>query len=139
MLKLKDINLDAVLCYVEGNIAFFTTQQLDQQWGDDWNDAPYEHNAGTPYAFSEYDAKQGKTPWQIYRVFFDAHLNTPADLAYSGNSRYSVLDINRYAAAWLVSESWVENRVIIQAGTSLGDFIGMIHKSGGIVYLPIEA
>lgn len=31
---------EAVLCYVDGNCAYFTTQPLDQQWGDDWNDAP---------------------------------------------------------------------------------------------------
>lgn len=38
-----------VLCYVEGCWAFFTTKPLSDQWGDDWNDAPYEHNAGRPY------------------------------------------------------------------------------------------
>ena len=40
---------EPVLCYVEGNWAYFTTKDLDKQWGDDWDDAPYEHNAGTPY------------------------------------------------------------------------------------------
>jgi hypothetical protein len=38
-----------VLCYVEGFWAFFTTRPLAEQWGDDWDDAPYEHNAGRPY------------------------------------------------------------------------------------------
>jgi hypothetical protein len=38
-----------VLCYVDGCWAFFTTKPLSEQWGDDWNDAPYEHNAGRPY------------------------------------------------------------------------------------------
>ena len=37
------------LCYIEKNFAYFTTQDLEKQWGDDWDDAPYEHNAGTPY------------------------------------------------------------------------------------------
>lgn len=37
------------LCYVKGSFAYFTTQELSKQWGDDWNDAPYEHNAGEPY------------------------------------------------------------------------------------------
>ncbi len=37
------------LCYVEGSWAYFTTQELKNQWGDDWNDTPYEHNAGDPY------------------------------------------------------------------------------------------
>jgi hypothetical protein len=40
---------DPVLCYVDGVFAYFTTQSLKKQTGDDWNDAPYEHNAGEPY------------------------------------------------------------------------------------------
>lgn len=38
------------LCYVSGPFAYFTSKELSEQWGDDWNDAPYEHNAGEPYA-----------------------------------------------------------------------------------------
>ena len=38
-----------VLCYVDGAFAYFTTRPLAEQWGDDWDDAPYEHNAETPY------------------------------------------------------------------------------------------
>ena len=38
-----------VLCYVYGPWAYFTSRPLSEQWGDDWNDAPYEHNAGEPY------------------------------------------------------------------------------------------
>ena len=30
-------------------MAYFTPVSLDEQWGDDWDDAPYEHNAGIPY------------------------------------------------------------------------------------------
>ena len=37
------------LCYVSGCFAYFTSKDLTEQWGDDWNDAPYEHNAGEPY------------------------------------------------------------------------------------------
>lgn len=46
------------LCYVDGLdtlTAFFTTRPLAEQWGDDWNDAPYEHNAGRPYRWREAD------------------------------------------------------------------------------------
>ena len=34
------------LCYIENDNAYFTTNDLMKQWGDDWNDALYEHNAG---------------------------------------------------------------------------------------------
>jgi hypothetical protein len=44
------INPKAVLCYVEGSKAYFTTQALADQWGDDWDHVPYEHNAETPNA-----------------------------------------------------------------------------------------
>jgi len=37
------------LCYVERQWAYFTTRPIAEQWGDDWDDAPYEHNAGEPY------------------------------------------------------------------------------------------
>lgn len=37
------------LCYVASNFAYFTTLPVEDQCGDDWDDAPYEHNAGTPY------------------------------------------------------------------------------------------
>ena len=36
------------LCYLENNIMYFTSD-IENQWGDDWDDRPYEHNAGTPY------------------------------------------------------------------------------------------
>ena len=43
------------LCYVNGPFAYFTTKEVSEQWGDDWNDAPYEHNAGKPYEWSKRD------------------------------------------------------------------------------------
>ena len=36
------------LCYLENNIMYFTSD-IENQWGDDWDDRPYEHNAGKPY------------------------------------------------------------------------------------------
>lgn len=41
--------------YKEGNVVQFifgNRKQADESWGDDWDDRPYEHNAGTVY--SEY-------------------------------------------------------------------------------------
>ena len=40
---------NAVLCFVDKTWAYFTTKPIESQWGDDWDDAPYEHNAGEPY------------------------------------------------------------------------------------------
>lgn len=33
----------------KGNVVRFFLGQNGSQWGDDWNDAPYEHNAGRVY------------------------------------------------------------------------------------------
>jgi hypothetical protein len=43
------IDGNAVLCYVKESSAWFTTRPLGEQRGDDWEDAPYEHNASEPY------------------------------------------------------------------------------------------
>jgi hypothetical protein len=120
------------LCYVDGPFAYFTTQKLSEQWGDDWNDAPYEHNAGTPYEWSERD----KAPkWEILKVAFEGLFRTPD----SGveNSRYSVQDINKGQIAWLENESWEKNPVRIFAGTTVDEFISVIKGSGGKVYREI--
>lgn len=34
---------------LKGNQVRFYLGKNGKQWGDDWNDAPYEHNAGTVY------------------------------------------------------------------------------------------
>lgn len=33
----------------KGNVVRFYLGENGKQWGDDWDDAPYEHNAGTVY------------------------------------------------------------------------------------------
>lgn len=35
---------------IKGNQVRFYTGKNGKQWGDDWNDAPYEHNAGSVYS-----------------------------------------------------------------------------------------
>lgn len=116
---------DPVLCYIDRPWAYFTTQALDQQWGDDWNDAPYEHNAEEPYA---------KPGWEIVVVAFRSDLETPADR--SGiNSPYSVQDINEGQIPWLQTPAWDDGEQIsIPAGTSLSEFTRIIRAAGGRVW-----
>jgi hypothetical protein len=147
------------LCYIENNFAYFTTQELDKQTGDDWNDAPYEHNAGTPYEpriFYYTDGRREKdlTEWnedgtpkfEIYKVAYDyCGAETPAQIAGS-NSRYSVDMINAKLIPWLTVFSWSAppdwhskhvNKALY-AGASLEEFITFIEECGGTVYLPKE-
>jgi hypothetical protein len=121
------------LCYVAGCWAYFTTQKIEDQWGDDWDDAPYEHNAGEPYEDWK-SVQAGLSPqWAIIKVAFDAH--DLKDPSYGQvNSRYSVESINAGAIAWLASPIYVKEQVIIPAGTSLCTFKELVKKAGGKVY-----
>lgn len=123
------------LCYVSENWAYFTSQDLDKQWGDDWDDAPYEHNADPPYEFGAHDAAAGKLPWLITKVAFDGQLSRPCD-GYL-NSCWTVQQINAGGIAWLRGTCEITGLpVVIPAGCSLGDFCALVQQCGGTVYLP---
>lgn len=131
------------LCYVDSPWAYFTTQELDKQWGDDWNDAPYEHNAGSPYRYSptkwtNTGADANDEPrYDIGMVAFSAELETPADRAAS-NSPYSVEMINVGAVAWLSTSRWHSGLpVVIPAGTPYPEFVRLVEEVGGTVYEPL--
>jgi hypothetical protein len=135
------------LCYIEGDTAYFTTQDLDKQWGDDWDDAPYEHNAETPYEpgvhyysigvtkKNEKDWNEDGTPkWEIYKLKFESYnLETPGSAC--GNSRYSVKDINAGAVAWLYGPDKDKKAIAINAGASIEEFKMKVRASGGKIYI----
>lgn len=123
---------EPILCYVDAPWAYFTTQDLSDQWGDDWDDAPYEHNAGEPYEYHANDKADGKEPWEIIRVAYDGPFDAPC--VGHNNSPYSVEMINSKAVAWLVN--WQKDKSIsILAGTTLSDFCKLIKDGGGNVYM----
>lgn len=119
---------DYKLCYIDGNHAFFT-DNFEEQWGDDWNDVPYEHNAGDPY---EHYYKDGyEHPINLVELYFELPrywCYLPCD--HFTNSPYSVEHINKGAIAWIHTDDFN-----IQAGTSLKDFISTIKKHGGKIFL----
>ena len=101
---------DYVLCYADrgGSRLWFTTQSLHEQTGDDWDDAWYESNAGTPYgptviyhsngnetrAGEGWD-EDGAPKWRLFRMFVD-----DATLYY-GNRDKSVDGINCGNSPWV--------------------------------------
>jgi hypothetical protein len=117
-----------ILCYVDGNWAFFTDGPLSEVSGDDWNDAPYEHNAGWPHA---------KEPHKIERVAFSGDFFTPCDGVF--NSSYSVDAINAGGAAWLKTPEYSKRQVFIFAGATFKDFCKKVQSCGGTVYRAIAA
>ena len=121
--------VDPVLCYVEGMWAYFTTQPLEQQWGDDWNDSPYECNAGTPYRFHSLDRSYGVAPWKIKIVGFLGDLITP-----SQDMSISVENINQGNVAWLrPGASAPYTAKPIPAGTRLSEFRRLVDLANGTV------
>ncbi len=123
------------LCYIDEQEAWFTTRNpLSEQWGDDWNDAPYEYNAGRPYEWTERDKCP---PYELFMVMFRTDLETPAQIAGS-NSHYSVEQINAGLTPWLCSTSWsMVKDVQIMAGITLPEFIDAIRQAGGEVFWPM--
>lgn len=137
------------LCYIGKNqTAYFTTQPVELQRGDDWNDVPYEHNAEPPYGPIIYHYSNGEkkkderdwnedgTPkWELYHLKFDAgwRLQTPADKHY--NSPYSVDMINAGAVAWLAGTDADGKPIAIQAGASIEEFKQKVRQAGGTIYI----
>lgn len=119
--------------FIEGTqekYAYFTSVDLKDQWGDDWDDCPYEHNAGCPYDEDfievpfeiqetlrpeEYAVSLSKNPNGTYKklkripytvlkvpVAFKTTVYEPRDWTRDGcNSHFSVRDINSGAVAWI--------------------------------------
>ena len=110
------------LCYVKGPWAYFFDGEPTDIWGDDWNDTPYECNAGPPYSAPHGD------PSSLAVVAWDGDFVEPADGHF--NSPFSVDDINRGIIPWLRNKKqW------IWAGTTLRDFIDLVEDCGGTVYM----
>jgi len=141
---------EPVLCFIERDTAYFTTQPLDKQWGDDWDDAPYEHNAGIPYSpcwhrgvkpcecdICKKEWTGNKPNWEIIRVKFDYDAQTPADIA-GGNSQYSVEDINSKKVPWLKPSSWLKDGKNIHAGVSIREFCEIVMNAGGRIYREVS-
>jgi len=117
------------LCYVSGHWAWFTSQSLGSQRGDDWNDAPYEHNAGEPYAWRP----DGNTPeYKLCKVVWEGPFVEPCEN--HCNSPYSVESINAGASPWLRTDQWVDETVCVPAGVDIDEFTKLIRKAGGDVY-----
>jgi hypothetical protein len=95
---------DYKLVYVsrEGE-AYFVTH--DRPWGDDWNDAPYEHNAGPPYG----EFVRVQLPLWYVRLPCTGFVNSP----------YSVEQINAKGIPWVTFDADDEMRYGLCVGATL--------------------
>ncbi len=122
------------LCYIEEPWAYFTTRKdWQNQWGDDWEDFPYEHNAGRPYKWLPPSAVPR---YEVVKVAFEGDFKEPLDGHL--NSPWSVEMINQRQVPWLAPD-WIEHDVSIYAGETLEQFIHKVRLVGGTVYLAERA
>lgn len=111
--------------------AYFTPLDLKEQWGDDWNDAPYDCNAGIPYdeITLETEEKDGlrfatkRKEYTIIMVPFDVSYNCVFPSEYGYNTPFSVQDINNTAVAWMYN-----GESVIHAGVNPYEFVERVKK-----------
>lgn len=99
--------------------AYFTPISLDKQWGDDWDDTPYEYNAGPPYD-DYYDENNKRIEITLYKIKFGIksdNYHIPSYYGFGGNSPFCIKDINQGAVAWLFDSNGKKG-VAIYAGDS---------------------
>lgn len=126
------------LCYVDGQKAYFT-DNFEKQWGDDWNDKPYECNAGEPYnSWSEliednediFKRKYKHHQIKLKTLYFETNdwsERKPCDMG-----RFSVEEINKGTIAWVHTDKFN-----ILAGTEIEEFIKIIKENGGKIYMEV--
>lgn len=89
----------------KGNVIrlYFGNINDNDYWGDDWDDCPYEHNAGTVY--SEYIKEIMEIAFP-----FDTCIVEPADdWSYNGNSPYRKEDFKKMKAPCLIIDNDTDN------------------------------
>lgn len=145
MINHQDIDVNTMrLCYIDSrdNFAWFTSIDLKSQWGDDWDDAPYEHNAGEPYEdhYVTSDGKRDRVNHHLLKVSWDGPYSTP-NVVGAPNSTWSIQGINAGCVAWLIPDVWNSAEYVVEpihAGVTIFEFIRKIRNAGGEVYIPVS-
>lgn len=123
------------LCYIDGNKAWFTNN-FNKQWGDDWNDAPYEDNAGEPYDYWMELIENNEGKYKHYEIkhkciYFETNDWTERKASDLGN--FSVEDINEQRVCWLCTDKFD-----IFAGITYENFKKIIKENNGKIYIMEE-
>lgn len=116
--------------------AYFTPVSLEEQWGDDWDDYPYNENAEIPYD-SLYKEKDKNGKWKEYEIlrvpFYlpNAIVYFAKDWGYD-RCQFSVMDINAGAVAWVYytgrNSKTTRGSVVIKAGDNPMEFVEKVEK-----------
>lgn len=143
------------LCYVKQPWLYFTTQDLEDQWGDDWNDAPYQHNAGKPYSPCWHNEPgSDKRPcdcsicqddwtgdlqpkWEIKKVAYSGGLMPPCEASIFMDEipeHVTVQQINNEKCPWLIPRDYSKHELKVWAGTTLQNTLTTLQAAGCEVY-----
>lgn len=142
------------LCYVNRTLhgdyvnLYFTSKELEDQWGDDWDDVPYEHNAGRPYTpcwhnergSSKYPCdceicqrewnEDGTPKWEVYTLAVKSDvIKLPAYEHY--NSPFSVKELNiERDFPWI---RFKNSDILIYAGEDIKNVANKIYETDSII------
>lgn len=158
MLNLQDYpNPDFIKGHQEF-YAYFSPVSKEEQWGDDWDDIPYEHNAEIPYddiiletrpstAYEGLNVATKVRAYEVLRLPFwvdndGLAVRFPKDWGQYGNSPFCVRDINAGAVAWIFAKTGKaksSSGIAITSDDSPKTFIEKLEKiNAEYPYIPEE-
>lgn len=141
---------------MEGNKVYFTSNTLADQWGDDWNDAPINCNASSPYLPTVYHYANGTsklsskdwnddgTPkYQLLSVFVEypgMHDYNDWTQTLVASLDISVETVNSKKYPWIELEDPenLSEKIQVFAGITFPEFESLITREGGLVYVPSQ-
>ena len=108
---------------------------LKSNGGDDWDDIPYECNAGDPYdhwsELIEDNENKLKRKYKHHEIKHKVLYFETNDWSERTPNNYSVKDINKGKVAWLSTDKFN-----IYAKITYEEFIKIIEENDGIIYIP---
>jgi len=126
------MNQELIDCGLKGNLVRLYLGKNGEQWGDDWNDKPYEHNAERVYdKFIEKIADVS--------VNFEYDAVEPADFAEGDNSEWRREDfIKKKIHAFSIRNSENHSALLFYFGETLEDILKRMRNVAHNVYIPLE-
>ena len=111
---------------------WFTVAEMRNQWGDDWDDAPYDEEAGEPYD-SYVDENGTRNCYNIYTLSLELPINRdrlklPCEYA---NNSLSAAEINSGRAAWLyfIGSGRRCDGIAVPAGLKVSEVLQLLKKA----------
>jgi len=122
------MNQELIDCEIKGNLIRLYLGKNGEQWGDDWDDKPYEHNAER--VSDEYVEKIADIS-----INFEYEVIEPCDGVI--NSQWRREDfIKRDIYAFLIRKPFIKKIIYIRFGDTLEDILKRLRYVAHNVYIP---